>query len=331
MENYMKKLSIIIPVYNVKTYLQQCLDSVVNQSYQNKEIILIDDGSTDGSGEICDKYAADYSCVKVVHKDNGGATSAYMLGIEKSQGECLTFIDSDDWIEHNMYEKMMPCFNEADVNMVFCRYDRVFDNGSEVVDFGIEQGFYDSDSAEIFFHKINKKFVSVSRWNKIYLTSDIKSMLPYLCSDIRYAEDNLFNQLFAMKFLRKAYYLDEVLYHYRFNVNSVSTKFNAKKLDDLNQVYNLLKKYDDNNKFDRLINSFYIEFSRRVFDGIYRSNETDAAKIKLIKAFMKQANLKRAIANGEWVCYNLNQRIKKFLIKHKMARTYFLLMKRKRK
>jgi len=155
-------------------------------------------------------------------------------------------------------------------------------------------------------------------------------MLPMLNETIRFAEDNLFNQLFAMKFFRKAYYCDEILYHYRFNECSVSSKFNEQKLQDLNKVYNLLKFYDDGN-YDKLIDGFYLEFVQRMFDAIFRSDCDHKVKIKLFKKVLSQSNLRSAIANGDWPCYNTKQRIKKFLIKHKMAKTYFLFVKLKRR
>ena len=101
MEN--KMLSIIVPVYNVEPYLRKCLDSIVNQTYRDLEILVIDDGSTDGSGKICDEYKRDER-VKVFHMKNRGLSCARNLGLDEAQGEWIGFVDSDDWIEPDMYE-----------------------------------------------------------------------------------------------------------------------------------------------------------------------------------------------------------------------------------
>lgn len=97
-------VSVVVPVYNVASYLEQCLDSVVNQTYKNLEIILVDDGSTDGSGAICDRYAEKDSRIQVIHKENGGLSSARNVGLERITGEWALFVDSDDWIELNTLE-----------------------------------------------------------------------------------------------------------------------------------------------------------------------------------------------------------------------------------
>ena len=100
-------LSVIIPVYKVEKYLRRCLDSIVNQTYKNLEIILVDDGSPDNSGKICDEYAQNDKRIKVIHQKNKGQGAARNTGIIAANGELITFVDSDDWIENNTYEIMV--------------------------------------------------------------------------------------------------------------------------------------------------------------------------------------------------------------------------------
>ena len=100
------KISVIVPVYNVESYLARCVDSILAQTYQNLEIILVNDGSRDASGSICDAYAQKDSRITVIHKENGGLSSARNAGIDAASGEYLTFVDSDDWIEPQTYEWM---------------------------------------------------------------------------------------------------------------------------------------------------------------------------------------------------------------------------------
>ena len=107
MEKKQIKISIIVPVYNVADYIRECLDSLVNQTYQNIEIILVDDGSTDLSGQICDEYAKKDRRIIVFHKTNGGLVSARKAGIRIATGEYVTYVDSDDWININAYEELV--------------------------------------------------------------------------------------------------------------------------------------------------------------------------------------------------------------------------------
>ena len=115
------KVSVIVPVYNVEKYIDKCMESLLSQTYRNLEVLLVDDGSTDSSGEICDKYDSLDDRVKAFHKENGGVSSARNLGLEKATGEYITFVDPDDWIELDMYETMVASF-EYSMDAVFCGY-----------------------------------------------------------------------------------------------------------------------------------------------------------------------------------------------------------------
>ena len=117
MEKKRIKLSIIVPVYNVKDYLAQCLESLLAQSFKDYEIILVDDGSIDGCGKICDEFADRYACITALHKENGGLSSARNYGMQYAGGEYYGFVDSDDWIEPEMYEKLISSaiLHNADV------------------------------------------------------------------------------------------------------------------------------------------------------------------------------------------------------------------------
>lgn len=117
-------LSVIVPVYNVEAYVGRCIESILNQTYKNLELILVDDGAKDSSGAICDSYAEKDSRIRVIHKGNGGLSSARNTGIEQAKGEYITFVDSDDWIEADAYENMLRTAQQFDVKLV-CggRYD----------------------------------------------------------------------------------------------------------------------------------------------------------------------------------------------------------------
>lgn len=113
------KISVIIPVYNIKDYLKRCVDSITNQTYRNLEIILVDDGSTDGSGVLCDQLAEQDVRIAVIHKKNGGLSDARNAGIAKASGEVISFIDGDDYVKYNMYEVMMQALDH-NISLVAC-------------------------------------------------------------------------------------------------------------------------------------------------------------------------------------------------------------------
>ncbi len=120
----MPKISIIVPVYNVENYLKKCLDSIVNQTFKDIEIILINDGSTDNSLNICKEYAKKDHRIRLINKPNGGLSSARNVGIDLSTGEYLGFVDSDDWIALNMYEKLYNLCKIFNADISQCKYIR---------------------------------------------------------------------------------------------------------------------------------------------------------------------------------------------------------------
>lgn len=129
----MEKISVIVPVYNVEKYIDKCMDSITNQTYKNLEIILVDDGSTDSSGKICDEYAKKDNRIKVIHKENGGLSSARNAGIDIASGKYIGFIDSDDYIELDMYETLYNIITEKNADISACGVIDVYNNNTKVV------------------------------------------------------------------------------------------------------------------------------------------------------------------------------------------------------
>ncbi len=130
----MDLISVIVPVYNVASYLRRCVDSILGQTYENLEIILVDDGATDNSGAICDAYAAKDFRVQVIHKPNGGLSSARNAGIDAARGEYLAFVDSDDWLEPETYAYLLGLIRKYNVKLSYTgRYDVQEETGERVV------------------------------------------------------------------------------------------------------------------------------------------------------------------------------------------------------
>lgn len=121
------KISIIVPVYKAEPYLKKCIDSILNQTFKDFELILVDDGSPDRCGEICDEYALKDSRIKIIHKENGGQSSARNVGLDIAQGEYIGFVDSDDWIEPDMYKKLFKVLKNDNVDMAICNINSIKD------------------------------------------------------------------------------------------------------------------------------------------------------------------------------------------------------------
>ena len=135
-------ISIIVPIYNVEVYIRNCVDSILGQSYENIEIILVDDGSPDNCGDICDEYGSKDKRIKVIHKKNGGLSSARNAGIDIATGDYLGFIDSDDWIESDMYESLYTALTSHKADISVC--GRYIVEGSRITTIS------DSEKAEVF-------------------------------------------------------------------------------------------------------------------------------------------------------------------------------------
>lgn len=213
-------LSVIIPVYNRMEYIDKCVESVMNQTYKNIEIILVDDGSTDGSGEICDGYAKKDVRITVVHQKNGGQMSARKSGVEKAGGEVATFVDSDDWIEPDMYERMMAAYMDGKPDMVTSGLIFEYGEWKNICLDGIEAGVYERDAIrhEIFprlIHdkKTRRQGITASLCNKLLKVSMLKKIMDTADTQLTLGEDGAIVYVFTGQ-ADKISILHNVWYHY---------------------------------------------------------------------------------------------------------------------
>lgn len=167
----MKLLSIIVPVYNVKSYLKKCVESIINQTYTNLQIILVDDGSTDGSQDICDEFAQRDSRIVVIHKENGGLSTARNVGMDRAKGAYIAFVDSDDWLEPNMYEALISQLEKHEADIVACSFYEC--KGDEKKAVGDSKNIRVIDTEEIFINKNQLRFLV---WNKVFRRSFVEEM-----------------------------------------------------------------------------------------------------------------------------------------------------------
>lgn len=244
-------VSVIVPVYKTEKFLAQCLDSICRQTYSGLEIILVDDGSPDNCPTICDEYAARDHRIKVIHKKNGGVSAARNKGLEEASGEYITFVDSDDWIEPEMYEKMMTIAMKYDCDVVMCDCRKESASVSNLYSQDIRSGYYDYRQLkdEYYGHLLMMENVefppTISNWLCMYRQNPEGELLRYK-EGIRYSEDLLFGAQMMYQ-ARSFYYMKgEALYHYRIREDSASHKYDMDAWEDHVMLCNAAKDYFQN-------------------------------------------------------------------------------------
>ncbi len=256
----MNKISIIIPVYQVEKYIRRCLDSVLSQTYSNLEVILIDDGSRDMSGKICDDYAIKDQRVKVIHQDNAGVSIARNKGLDICTGDYITFVDSDDFLEPFMYAKMMKKIIEYHCDVVMC--DCVKDDGVTQTPYthDIRSGFYDHDQLkkEYYPHLLmmeNVEYPATISNDLLLFRREMASNIRYI-EGVRYSEDLLFGAQLLYNANSFYYMKGEFFYHYWMNSESASHIFKQDKWQDYKILYEKSKKLFRHDK--QIINQSYL-------------------------------------------------------------------------
>ena len=221
--NRTEKISVIVPIYNIVNYLEKCISTIILQTYINLEIILVDDGSTDGSSELCDQLAAKDSRIRVIHKKQGGVSLARNTGLDAATGDWVAFVDGDDYIELSMYEKMHKKAEEG-TDAVFCRFqkddasgnclkynelnlEKLVKNPSDLVPFMI---FDSKEKGEMLYtHNIHGAI-----WRVLFKREIIERENIRFYQDVKIGEDKIF-VLEYLSHCHKCSLVDEYLYHYR--------------------------------------------------------------------------------------------------------------------
>ena len=228
-------ISIIVPVYNGDKYLSRCVDSILNQTFQDWELLLVDDGSTDKSGEICDEYAIKDKRTKAFHKKNGGVSSARNYGIKHIEGEWIMFCDADDELMAFCLKKLISFIQEGNIDFVLAGYDMI--NSSTKVIQSTSSLSYSSKKIDImsairliYRYKYYPCFV----WAKLYKSSIIKFNKLSFDETIYYSEDRLFNVQYLCACRNDIYYTTQSVYKYYVRDNSAMTSlfnnFNYKSI-----------------------------------------------------------------------------------------------------
>ena len=232
-------LSVIVPVYKTEKYLDKCINSIVNQTYKNLEIILVDDGSPDNCPQMCDEWAKKDGRIKVIHKENGGVSSARNCGLDIAVGEYVAFVDADDYAEPNMYEVLLQGLEEYNVPVAECSVFREYENGT-TERWGNADAEYEYVNKEDVLKRLllSRDLLIMSTWNKLFRSEAINSIR--FDESIRINEDLLFVfQVFSN--IDRHIFINKSLYHYIYRISSASHKKNQEAMFDELKVLDELK------------------------------------------------------------------------------------------
>ncbi|SFN78625.1 Glycosyltransferase involved in cell wall bisynthesis [Pseudobutyrivibrio sp. UC1225] len=213
----MSKISVIVPVYNVENYLDRCIESIVNQSYRNLEIILVNDGSTDKSGEICNRLARVDNRIRVIHKENGGLSSARNAGLDSATGDYIAFIDSDDYIHTKMYEILVKVQKDTGADIVSCGY-QMFDEGDVPKEIDYDNfEFFEYTGTDIYNQLWDRDTSTVIQCQKLF-NKDV-------FSHIRYPEGRIHEDVYVIHRelgkVNKYVFVDIPFYYYMIRNGSI--------------------------------------------------------------------------------------------------------------
>lgn len=301
-------ISVIVPIYNVERYLNKCVDSIINQTYQNLEIILVDDGSPDNCPIICDEYAKKDKRIKVIHKENGGLSDARNVGINIAKGKYLSFIDSDDYIDSQMLEKLYNNLNETKSELSFCNFYRVFPDKKYLQLTGEQSRTF--QEKEIYYTLVNQfAKVIMSACNKLYkreIFNDIKYPTGMIMEDSYIILDILLKT-------KKISYLNEPLYYYFQRDNSIMHNFNLKNLDIMKVYERRMEFCLKNNDKDLLIlvkKTYIYNLILKIIPGLISINNND----KLKKVVEKVKTLSKEIRSSNLL--TLKEKIKFYILSY---------------
>lgn len=308
----MKLVSIIVPIYNVEKYLSQCLDSIINQTYNKLEIILVDDGSTDGCANICDEYAKNDYRIRVIHKKNAGLGMARNSGLEIANGDFVVYVDSDDWLEKNMVEKLLIAIDQEQADFAVCGYQKQTSNGqvlsrnscctTKIV-------FSNDEIKDMVLLPIlgttaearNDIDREMCVWTNMYRMSIIKENHLRFVSERAYLSEDLFYNINYIMHVKRAVFIPECLYNYRLNDFSLTNVYRENRFQLLCNLYNneidLLKKYElYEDAKQRVQRTFIMKMRNSIRILVNSNNETKAKRYEDLKKILN-SKMARTILN----------------------------------
>lgn len=330
------KVSIIIPVYNIEKYLPFCLESLVNQTYSNLEIICVNDGSTDNSLNILKQYASKDERIVVINKVNEGVSVARNAALQTVKGDYIVFVDGDDWLDENYVEIMIEKAEQHNADIVMCTYVKEYDDHSSIANiFDEKELILSGQDVQI---QIRKRMFGLSNnelshperadvlatvWKQIVKTEICKSKSFFDIRKIGTFEDGLF-QIDLYKDVKKFVYINKPLYHYRkTNSNSITSGYKSDLFTKWQYLYDVLEeKITDEN----LSNQYVSAFNNRICLGVFgiglneiENTENIFKKTKNIHNILKKPRYRKAFANLDYRYFPIHWKVFFVLCKYRIA------------
>lgn len=325
-------VSVIVPVYNVEKYLRQCLDSLLEQTYKNIEVVMVDDGSKDSSGKICDEYAKKYENFYAVHKENAGLGMARNTGFEHINGEYVTFLDSDDYLENDCIEILYNTLLKQQVDMCKGGFKRVIDSGEVISKREYQNELFKGDCAKIELlprmigsSPSRHDSVEMCVCGAIYKTSLIKKYNLQFPSERELISEDLVFNIDYMQHADGACTIEKMGYNYRVNLKSLSTSYRPDRFEASKHFYLEMKKklqelgYGKETML-RLDRMFFVYLRMCISQEKSKcSKNTPSKAIHVIRKLCEDDTVNNIIENYPVQCLGLKQRTFLMLISNKKA------------
>lgn len=281
------KVSVIVPIYNMEKYLERSINTLLEQTYQNYELILVDDGSNDGSGSICELYAqSNPKLVKVVHKENGGLSSARNAGIANATGKYIIFPDPDDWVDATYIEQLVKIQKEYHCDLAVTGYFIEFEEGNTRTN--INQGFKEMNSEDAVRELFISQGMCGFAWNKLYSLEIIRKNRLKFLDDVGTTEDLDFVYRY-LKYCKKICYASEIkTYHYYQRVGAATDKqFSYKKLESV-RTYEKIVVDTSNNEIRAIAKEEICNTAINLLWMYYNSNIKDSQSLEKLRKYLQQ-------------------------------------------
>ena len=307
----MNTLAIIVPVYNVSEYLDKCIKSILDQTFREFSLVLVDDGSTDDCGQKCDSWGEKDERIKVFHKKNGGLMSAWKYGVKHSTSDFVGFVDSDDWIDPNMFEVLFNKIEKENADMVSCCFIKEYEDGRKKTGekFHISTGVYDRNQIRtkifprlLFGNNYKSRGVSPNRYTKVFSRDTLMKCMEDCDERVTIGEDLLTTFSFIQRAEKIVILNDFFPYHYRIRSTSMIARYSDGKYLKMSTLRECMLKANKSScyDFEKQINTDFIKLIlMQLDDEILLSGKSNSELRHSIKKMYKSQAFQDAMKNAE--------------------------------
>lgn len=334
----MELVTIIVPVYNVEKYLRECVDSLINQTYRHIEIILVDDGSTDKSGTICDNYAVLDDRIKVIHKQNEGLGFARNTGLKAAQGKLVTFIDSDDKADEDLIEKLTKGISKSECDTCIGGFKRISEDGTVCYEEQYDDTIFSGESVynELFARMLgsapNKHdAIRMSVWNVMYSMDIIRKHKVEFPSERKLISEDIIWDSEYYKYSKRAMVIGSTAYNYRITPGSLTKKYKPDMLEKICVLYSEMRSrlVNDKNKIERLQRQFFVNLRACIKQEQKSVSNKSGVEIRnSIKEIVNNQVVHTISEEYSTVIHQRKQKLFVLAIKYKCVMLLYLLNKK---